>query len=343
MENVSLVSSNQKKNKLKNNLPSFSSDKTMFLCGRCQTKHGPRQCPAFGQVCKRCGLKNHFAVGCRVKNIKSVQQEPVSTSGSESDSNLNCWKLTSIQGHKSTDTIPGNSQSSWSEKILIEDLSIKCKLDTGADISVMPLKIFRKISKSAGVKPTNTNVHLQAFDGSTTKPIGRVNLKCEYNDKVVYEDFMIVNSSNMILGLPGCLALNLVKRVNSLAVPKVKTIEVDKFINKNKDVFSGTGRFPDACSIPLKVDNPNIFHPATRVPQMLMEPLKKELERLQSREAIVRVEQISPNACVNKIVIVEKQNGKIRLCLDPRDLNEFVVRRPKVMPTLEEVASKLKK
>lgn len=36
-------------------------------CGKCGRIHLPRQCPAFNEVCKKCGKKNHFAVVCKSK------------------------------------------------------------------------------------------------------------------------------------------------------------------------------------------------------------------------------------------------------------------------------------
>ena len=44
---------------------------------------------------------------------------------------------------------------------------------------------------------------------------------------------------------------------------------------------------------------------------------------------------------MNSFVCVTKSNGKIRLCLDPRDLNRAVKRPHYVTPTLEDVLSRL--
>lgn len=60
------------------------------------------------------------------------------------------------------------------------------------------------------------------------------------------------------------------------------------------------------------------------------------------RDAIVKVENISNKACVNRIELVERPNKKIRLCLDPSDLNKIVVKKPKMLPTLDDLATKLK-
>ena len=45
------------------------------LCGRCETKHAKKNCPAFGQKCRRCGNLNHYQSLCRTKLVASVGEE----------------------------------------------------------------------------------------------------------------------------------------------------------------------------------------------------------------------------------------------------------------------------
>ena len=42
-----------------------SNDKRESACQYCGHSHDPRQCPAYGKVCKKCSGRNHFAVVCR--------------------------------------------------------------------------------------------------------------------------------------------------------------------------------------------------------------------------------------------------------------------------------------
>ena len=37
------------------------------VCSKCNTSHPPRECPAFGKKCHKCGHKNHFSTCCRSK------------------------------------------------------------------------------------------------------------------------------------------------------------------------------------------------------------------------------------------------------------------------------------
>ena len=48
-----------------------------------------------------------------------------------------------------------------------------------------------------------------------------------------------------------------------------------------------------------------------------------------------------PTPWVNSLVIVEKRDGSLRLCLDPRDLNKAIRREHHRIPTAEDIASRL--
>ncbi|CAH0730973.1 unnamed protein product, partial [Brenthis ino] len=300
-----------------------------FKCRRCQNLHGPRECLAFGKVCKKCGLKNHFAISCRVKkNVKLVRCQ--SESNSESgDDNLYCNMVLS----------QSKSKSEWVETILIENLPIKCKLDTGADISIMPLSIFQQINEKLSLKPIKTNIQLVSFEGSKVSPVGMVNLMCKYKNEKCFENFVIVDCHSMLLGLPGCISLNLIKRVHSAERSPVSL--KDKFVSEHKNVFQGIGKLPGTFSITTKPFAEQICHPPSRIPNCLLDALKCELNRLESRKSIVKVDNLNENACINRIVLVEKLNKKIRLCLDPSDLNKYIIKKPKSLPILEELALKL--
>ena len=48
-----------------------------------------------------------------------------------------------------------------------------------------------------------------------------------------------------------------------------------------------------------------------------------------------------PTACVNSLVIVEKRDGFLRLCFDPRDLNKAIQRENHRNPAAEDVATRV--
>ena len=54
------------------------------------------------------------------------------------------------------------------------------------------------------------------------------------------------------------------------------------------------------------------------------------------------VEPVSdPTECVNPLIIVEKPNGKLRIFLDPKHLNQATRRQHYKLPTAEELFSEM--
>jgi hypothetical protein len=61
-----------------------------------------------------------------------------------------------------------------------------------------------------------------------------------------------------------------------------------------------------------------------KIPAMLRGKLKQELDRMEKEQVIVKVDK--PTNWVHNPLIVEKPNGKLRVCLDPRELNKYLKR-----------------
>ena len=71
----------------------------------------------------------------------------------------------------------------------------------------------------------------------------------------------------------------------------------------------------------------------------MLEKLRAEFERMKKVDVIDKVDE--PTDWVSSLVIVEKPNGQLRLCLDPRDLNKAIKRYHHPMPTVHEILGKL--
>ncbi|XP_056000463.1 uncharacterized protein K02A2.6-like [Ostrea edulis] len=74
-----------------------------------------------------------------------------------------------------------------------------------------------------------------------------------------------------------------------------------------------------------------------KIPLALKDKVKDELDRME-REGVI-VKQREPTKWVNSMVTVTKPNGKIRICVDPRDLNRAILREHFPLKTVEEVAA----
>ena len=67
--------------------------------------------------------------------------------------------------------------------------------------------------------------------------------------------------------------------------------------------------------------------------------MKIELDRMESLNVIEKVTH--PTDWVSNIVVVEKSNGKLRLCLDPRNLNKAIKREHFQLPTVDDIMAKM--
>ncbi|KAG1650875.1 U6 small nuclear RNA (adenine-(43)-N(6))-methyltransferase [Nymphon striatum] len=223
--------------------------------------------------------------------------------------------------------IKKRNANDWHIKSIIRNKEINFKLDTGAQCNVLPLHLIKTMK---GVKIRNRAPKLISYSGNTIKTIGKADLELEYKQKFYIISFIIVQSKFMpVLGLETCLEMNLIKRVNAINAE-----------SKYKCLFSGLGCLPGKYKISTDESVPPVVHPPRKCPHTLKHKIKEELDRLEQFGVIHKVTK--PTKWVNSMVVIRKTNNKIRLCLDPRDLNKAIKREHFPMKTVEEVAANLK-
>ena len=121
--------------------------------------------------------------------------------------------------------------------------------------------------------------------------------------------------------------------------PHIK--DKEHLIEMYPECFDGSvGCFEDyTYHITLDPKVKPVVHAPRRVPLELVDKLNFELNEMEKNGVIEKVTK--PTDWVNSIVIREKPNGRLRLCLDPKDLNEAIMRDHYPTPTLEEITPKL--
>lgn len=78
-------------------------------------------------------------------------------------------------------------------------------------------------------------------------------------------------------------------------------------------------------------------YPARTVPVALKKRLREKLDSLIAEGDVRKIEE--PTEWVSSLVIVEKPNGDLRLCIDPKDLNKAIQREPYRLPTKSDITS----
>ena len=205
------------------------------------------------------------------------------------------------------------------------------KLDSGADCNVISKSLLAQLP--VGPKQTcQCKAKLKVYDGRQITPGGKISQTCEYKGKFTVLDFILIEQDlPSILGLKSCLELSLIKRIYHF--------QEENLESEYADVFEGLGGIKGVQhKIQVHPKAIPVVHPPRRVPVALREPLKDELHRMEKLGVIKKCTE--PTAWVRSLVVAKK-NNKLRVCLDPSDLNRAVMREHFPMQTVEDVISRM--
>ena len=96
-------------------------------------------------------------------------------------------------------------------------------------------------------------------------------------------------------------------------------------IDKYPDVFDkGLGTIPGKVHLQVHPGSKPVILPARKVPVSIREKFKEELQRLESLKVIAPVDE--PTEWVSQIVVAVKKSGELRVCIDPKPLNDALKR-----------------
>ena len=110
---------------------------------------------------------------------------------------------------------------------------------------------------------------------------------------------------------------------------------------KYKDIFVGEGKLEGKLHLEVDETVTPVKLPVRKVPIAMKDKLKNELERLQKLGVIQRVTY--PTEWISSMVVVNKANNKIRLCIDPKPLNKALLRNNYPTPTIDDLLPDLSK
>ena len=326
--------------KSKSNQSTLSKPNFFKNCKFCAGSHNRGSCPAYSRKCKLCNETGHFAKCCPKNSVNVVEQNEDYSSDSDFEvSTITATKAENHPHHQSSkdeaNVMSVNDQSSpndWNIILTTNGTNVTYKIDTGAQVNVLPKKLFYSLSNRPNLKPTG--IKLTAYSGSNIPVIGKCIAHMKLKNRLVPVLFIVADTcSSPILGLKTSENLNLIKRVLHV------NSSVTNFTEEYSDCFGEIGCLPGTHHITIHETATPVVHPPRRVPHSLKPKLKEELQR---RVDLQVIEPVSgPSDWVNSMVIVEKSNGKLRICLDPRDLNQVIKRHHLQLPTAEEITARM--
>ena len=156
-----------------------------------------------------------------------------------------------------------------------------------------------------------------------------------------------------ILGRKASLGMNIIRYTSNDALNKTQTGSFpiyavkengDKFLTKEHlcnqfpQVFSeGVRKLEGKYQMKVNSEMSLVQHAPRRVPVAVRARLKEELDRMTEQQIIAPV--TAPTSWVGSIVVIPKPNGKLRICLDPKELNKAIQREHYPLLTIEDGAT----
>ena len=207
----------------------------------------------------------------------------------------------------------------WEAMLRINGRNFKFKLDSGADVTVIPPGIFKQISDNE--KLESTKKVLLGPCNYRLKCLGKSKAKLKSKGHCIVEDVYVVEALNRPL-------LGKLDNVQSFQTDCVKVNEdsyKQAIIRQYPKLFEGLGEIEGEYEIKLKPKaEPYALNVPRKVPFPKLEKTKQEIERMLQMGVISKIDQ--PTEWCAPMVVIPKPNGDVRMCVDLTKLNENILR-----------------
>ncbi|UYV74161.1 K02A2.6-like [Cordylochernes scorpioides] len=280
-------------------------------CTRCgnSNNHDWKNCPAMNSYCSKCKKKGHYAKVCRSEAINEIKSE-IAFLGSVED----------------------NSKK-WIVPIKVNNRQINFKIDTGADVNVLPLQYYYQSFQR--IKLEKSDKILQGPNGIPLETVGMIHVKLQNKGQHLNSKIYIVDKLKQpLLSGETSEKLNIVRMIQQLS---------SNFLNPKREfpeIFNGLGHAKINYKISLQPDaKPYALCTPRRVPIPLMKQVKEQLEEMTRLGVIESVEE--PTEWCAGMVAVSKPGGKIRICVDLTKLNQYIRRENYPLPATEHILGQL--
>ena len=197
-------------------------------CDNCIFSHsGKDQCPAKSMECFFCQKKGHMIAKCRKRLSANGGTNQNASTNSQTRRPESSARIHEV-AQAATDTDDSDNESvaidsifigslsseeknCWQTSIRIGNKLVNCKIDTGAEVNVMPERVYRQLRDKP--KLTSTKTILRTVAGEI-KPLGVINASIQYKTKRSVGRFFVVDDSTQTpCGLHTSVELGLVKKL----------------------------------------------------------------------------------------------------------------------------------
>ena len=309
---------------------SLESKDVKSKCNNCGTMHTKGKCPARGTLCNYCKKPDHWLSVCRkrLRKINLVDEVEQESTDSDTDSEDPLY----IQTIDIESVTVNSVQDKWTVHLHIGGKIVQFCIDTGAKCNILVNSKFQTLQTG---KLEKSNRTLKSFTNHEILPIGRTTVPVKLNpdSQEVMATFQVIDLDQECV-ISGELAekLGLIKRIHNVSD---LNSENDQELSRDfPELVSTTGTLPGEYEIKIQEKAKGVIHPPRRIPAAIRDKAIAELREMEANGYITPVEE--PTEWVNSMV-VNVRNGKVRICLDPKDLNKEIKREHYPMRTIDDV------
>ncbi|UYV84440.1 hypothetical protein LAZ67_X002171, partial [Cordylochernes scorpioides] len=257
------------------------SAKTRSRCPKCGgfTRREEQACRAEGQKCNLCSKTGHFANCCPDKQAMTAEVKAVSGLDEEIDFLL---EVSAVEDSSNLDDDEGECRRRWTAEIQVNGKQVKFKLDSQADVTCVPLCLFKKIMGQQRL--VESDINLRAAEFSELQTVGMfISMLRNGNYEIKEKIYVIRRLSEPLLSRRACELLNLARRIEVVAT-RINPIK------EFPEVFEGLEQIGNPYEIKLKPGaKPYAVHTPRRLPIPLLEKLKTRLEELDKDDILTKI------------------------------------------------------
>ena len=345
-------------------------------CKFCTYTHPHGKCPAYGKKCKKCGGDNHFGKSRMCRGAKPEQSGNKKKSGDRKGQhrtdtgksqrktvkNVNNVEVEDTEEVLDFDSVEISEVKDGTRQSIMAKLQVRppniarkatltVKVDTGANGSILPMRCIKQMypSREEQCKHlTPSSVKLTAVNGSNIEQMGYVDIplcfdKSEWLNERFYvceTDGPAILSCDMSekLGIVSVTDSKSISVVGSTNVPEHQEItNVDALKEMYPKCFQGIGKMPKEYQIELKNDAIPVISPPRKYPVQLKSEICSKIKEMEDIGVIEKVPDDCVSDWVSSLAFARKASGELRICLDPKNLNQAIKRTHHKVPTLEEM------
>ncbi|UYV74135.1 hypothetical protein LAZ67_11002219, partial [Cordylochernes scorpioides] len=212
--------------------------------------------------------------------------------------------------------------------------SIIFQIDTGATVNVLNFADLCKIMQDGNPSLKPSYIKLRCYGGEILKPRGQIKINCSHQSKQHPIVFQVIDHwEKPILSAETCQKLNLIDIKADICKIESTWTKQNNLLDKYKDIFEGIGCLQGEYKLETDPTIKPIKQAPRRVPITLRKELKEKLIDMEKKNIIAKVDY--PTDWISNLVLV-KSTKKLRICIDPRELNVALKRAEYPIPKIEE-------